>query len=340
LVGLVAERARPVTVAVAGCDAHYKFVPGLGEDRFPAFLGVPLHAAGRVAGVLVLQRPPPTVFNEAEVVTAASMAAPVGFAIERAGRAAPPAAPDRRHSATLHGVAGSSGQAMGRAAFVPTTSALRGGRAPSDTDALERAFARVERDLARARRALVRGGAGPELLRAVDGLSLLLSDARLRQQAEALCLEQGLALGLDALARHYARAPFEFTPRHREPPELMLTRAREVEDLCLVLYSAATEPSLLPKGGVWIAARGSVLLAMCAVARRAAALVVEEAINPDTPVAELLACSHIPLAAEVTGLFSWTRPHDLLLVCGDSGRVRVNPSNESIARLRRTRARE
>jgi phosphotransferase system enzyme I (PtsP) len=339
LVGLVAERSRPVTVAVAGRDVHYKYVPGLGEDRFPAFLGVPLFAIGRVAGVLVLQRAAPTAFNDAEVVTAASMAAPVCFAIERGLRDAAAPATDRRHSATLVGIPRAPGSGMGRATFVPTTCALRGACAPSDADALERAFARVERDLFRTRRELARRGGSPGLLRALDDLALLLSDARLRARAAALCAEHGLALGLAGLARHYARAPFQLTPPHSDPPELMLERAREVEDLCLVLYSAATDASLLPKGGVWIAARGGMLLAVCALARRAAALLLEGELSAETPVAELLSRGGIPLVAEVTGLFAWTRPHDLLLVCGQTGNVRVNPSSERIARVRRLRAR-
>jgi len=56
ITGLVAECMRPVSAAHAAAETAYKPVPGLGEDRFPVFVGVPLIGAGSVIGVLVLQR--------------------------------------------------------------------------------------------------------------------------------------------------------------------------------------------------------------------------------------------------------------------------------------------
>src|SRR6266704_2556575 len=56
ITGLVAERMRPVSAEHAAQEAAYKPVPGLGEERFPVFLGIPLIGGGSVVGVLVLQR--------------------------------------------------------------------------------------------------------------------------------------------------------------------------------------------------------------------------------------------------------------------------------------------
>lgn len=56
ITGLVAECMRPVSAAQAATEAAYKHVPGLGEERFPVFAGVPLIGGGAVIGVLVLQR--------------------------------------------------------------------------------------------------------------------------------------------------------------------------------------------------------------------------------------------------------------------------------------------
>ena len=56
LTGVVAERRRPVTVAVAQAEDRYKHVDGIGEEHFPAYLGVPLLHRDDVVGVLVLQR--------------------------------------------------------------------------------------------------------------------------------------------------------------------------------------------------------------------------------------------------------------------------------------------
>ncbi|MBC7975931.1 MAG: GAF domain-containing protein, partial [Myxococcales bacterium] len=56
ITGLVAECMRPVSAAHAAAEAAYKPVPGLGEERFPVFVGIPLIGGGAVIGVLVLQR--------------------------------------------------------------------------------------------------------------------------------------------------------------------------------------------------------------------------------------------------------------------------------------------
>jgi hypothetical protein len=42
-----------------------------------------------------------------------------------------------------------------------------------------------------------------------------------------------------------------------------------------------------------------------------------------------------PLLASVTGLFSWVRPDDLLVVDADAGLMRVNPPAAAVARFRR-----
>src|SRR5439155_1688825 len=56
ITGLVAECMRPVSAAHAATEAAYKPVPGLGEEQFPVFAGIPLISGGAVIGVLVLQR--------------------------------------------------------------------------------------------------------------------------------------------------------------------------------------------------------------------------------------------------------------------------------------------
>jgi phosphotransferase system enzyme I (PtsP) len=70
IVGFVAARMRPVSVDAADREEHFKYVPGLGEERFPVLLAVPIVRAGGVAGVLVLQRQAPHRFTDEEVVLA------------------------------------------------------------------------------------------------------------------------------------------------------------------------------------------------------------------------------------------------------------------------------
>src|SRR6202158_451890 len=56
ITGKAVETMRPVTVNDAGLTAQFAYFPQLAEERYPAFLAVPLLAASRPRGALVLQR--------------------------------------------------------------------------------------------------------------------------------------------------------------------------------------------------------------------------------------------------------------------------------------------
>src|SRR6185436_13709405 len=120
ITGFVAEKLLPVSVASAERDAHFKYIPGLGEERFPAMLAVPVVRAGAAAAVLVLQRGPSRVFTGEEVVLATALAAVINHALERG---------EERESGHLPGVGLCPGAAMGRAAVLPTLAALARGEA-------------------------------------------------------------------------------------------------------------------------------------------------------------------------------------------------------------------
>src|SRR5262245_61961587 len=113
ITGLVAECMRPVSAAHAAAEAAYKEVPGLGEERFPVFAGIPLISAGAVIGVLVLQRRKKQ-FSTDEVTLATALGAPATLAIERRRAAAV-------RSARLLGTAhAGEGVVLGRAGILPT----------------------------------------------------------------------------------------------------------------------------------------------------------------------------------------------------------------------------
>ncbi|HEX2689078.1 MAG TPA: GAF domain-containing protein, partial [Kofleriaceae bacterium] len=113
ITGLVAECMRPVSAAHAAAELAYKHVPGLGEERFPVFAGVPLISGGAVLGVLVLQRRTKP-FATDEVTLATALGAPVTLAIERRRAAA-------IRSARLLGLPHVGGAVLGHAVVVPTT---------------------------------------------------------------------------------------------------------------------------------------------------------------------------------------------------------------------------
>ena len=334
IVGLVAECMRPVSAAVAANEREYKYVPGLGEEQFPAFLGIPLLGGGRVVGVLALQRRRREAFSDAHVALATALGAPLTLAIERHQRTTAP------RSARLAGRIIVSGIALGRAVVVPTATAL----IDQPTTDLERGYARMQEDLDRARRRV--GVGDPIIGRMLDQLALLLMDQRLRDRI----VEEGRGgAGLAAVARDYAkvrvRAKTSAGSADNDAAHLE-ERAQDIEDLCVLIHtSALPRPSLAP-GAVWIAERLGGLVALIAVTRGAGAIVLDG--NRIAPVGRDIArIGNLPVIAGVTGVFSWARPGDLIAVQGGEdpvdtivdGAVQVNPPASTVERLRSVRPR-
>jgi phosphotransferase system enzyme I (PtsP) len=127
ITGFAAERMRPVSVAVGKQDRHFKYISGLGEEKYPALLAVPIPRGGITAGVLVLQRGVERAFSDGEVVLATALAAVINHAIERGQeRERRQARSAARRAVRLAGESIVAGAAMGRAELLPTLSALAG----------------------------------------------------------------------------------------------------------------------------------------------------------------------------------------------------------------------
>jgi phosphotransferase system enzyme I (PtsP) len=344
IIGFVAERLRPVSVAMAEADEHFKYVPGLGEERFPALLAVPVLRGGAAAGVLVLQRGIACVFTGEEVVLATALAAVISHALERAvERERERTRRGDRAVARLRGVALSQGTAMGRAEVLPTLAALT--RATSEAagpaaapagagrSTFESVIRRLRSDLDR-----VAQNADGSAARQLATLSLILDDRRF---CERMALAAASATPLKAmsdLAREYARVSFQTNWGDGGTAQLMVDRAAEIEDLCVLVHVATAGRPLVGSGAIVVAERLGVFLAVAAMSRGASAFVIEGELSDDSLVAKLVAAAGLPLLTTVTGLFSWVRPDDLLVVDGDgdagSGSVRVNPAATAVARFR------
>ncbi|HEX4421823.1 MAG TPA: GAF domain-containing protein [Kofleriaceae bacterium] len=310
ITGLVAECMRPVSAARAEAEAAFKPVPGLAEDRYPVFVGIPLIAAGATIGVLVMQRAAQP-FATDEVTLATALGAPVTLAIERRNAAAV-------RSARLSGTAHVGGAVLGRAAVVPTTTALAIPSAHGPID-LDRATLRLRDDLSRAMRRL--GDAElPAVGAALDRLALALCDQRLR---ERLIAAAGQPSGLRTVAKDYARTPYRLGAAP-ETDDL----ATEIEELCVLLG----DPRSLKPGAIWIADRIGAFVAIAAVARGASALVASAAVSP--AAIAIARAARLPTVGGVPGLFGWARPDDLLAVDGDTGSVLVHPAPTDIERMR------
>ena len=315
ITGLVAECMRPISAAHAATETAYKHVPGLGEERYPVFAGVPLIGGGATIGVLVLQRSDRP-FATDEVTLATALGAPVTLAIERRRASA-------LRSARLDGTPQVGGAVLGRVAAIPAATAFeRVARDPDDPQ-FERGFGRLRDDLSRAMKKLAASDE-PVIGAALDRFALALCDARLRDQLAAVADRPS---ALRVVAKEYARASQRLESRGLESLHAEL----DLEELCALLGDART----LRPGGVWIADRIGAFVAVVAVGRGASALVASDAITP-TAIA-IARAARLPCVSDVSGLFAWVRPEDLVAVDGETGHVLVHPAPSDIERLRHAR---
>jgi signal transduction protein with GAF and PtsI domain len=352
ITGLVAECMRPVSAAHAAAESAYKHVPGLGEERFPVFAGIPLISAGAVVGVLVMQRRKKP-FATDEVTLATALAAPITLAIERRKAAAV-------RSARLHGHGHGGGIVLGRAGIVPTATAI--GTAPfaslvpdANEALIDRVLARLRDDLARVVKKL--GDVDdPAIGACLDRYALTLVDGRLRERIIAAAQEPS---GLRSVAKDYARAATKIASRRppTQPPSSITPdvvartasptsisaedaetaeRVAEIEELCALVGLTADPRTSARPGAVWIADRAGAIMIIAAIARGAASVVTSDRVTP-TALA-IAASAKLPVVSGVAGLFGWVRAGDLLAVDGASGTVLVHPAPTEIERLRRERS--
>ncbi len=120
LVGLVAEREEPVNLQEAEEHPSFQFMPGIGEEPFHSFLGVPIIHQRDVLGVLVVQQAESRRFDESEEAFLVTLSAQLAGLIAHAqvtgavqARAEDGAAPTR-----ITGIPGAPGVAIGTAVVV------------------------------------------------------------------------------------------------------------------------------------------------------------------------------------------------------------------------------
>jgi len=84
LVGLVAERGEPVNLEEAETHPSFHFMPGIGEELFHAFLGVPIIHQRQVLGVLVVQQTERRRFDESDEAFLVTLSAQLAGVIAHA----------------------------------------------------------------------------------------------------------------------------------------------------------------------------------------------------------------------------------------------------------------
>src|SRR3989440_8758729 len=83
ITGFVAETRQPAIVADVSQEPHWKWVPGLDEDRFHSMLSVPIESGPRLVGVLNVQTVNKRVFDSADIDFLLAIAGQVAGILER-----------------------------------------------------------------------------------------------------------------------------------------------------------------------------------------------------------------------------------------------------------------
>jgi phosphotransferase system enzyme I (PtsP) len=126
LVGRVVVREEPINLEHAEAHPSYQYFPETGEERYSAFLGVPIIHHRKVLGVLVVQQVEQRRFDEGEEAFLVTMSAQLAGVIahaEATGGVVPVGA--KASQAKFVGVSGASGIAIGEAVVITPAADLR-----------------------------------------------------------------------------------------------------------------------------------------------------------------------------------------------------------------------
>lgn len=122
LVGQVAQREEPINLEDAESHPNFLYMPGIGEERFSAFLGVPIIHQREVLGVLIVQQQDRRRFDEEEeaflVTVSAQLAGVIAHAQATGSIAAQESGRETAKSAKFKGIAGAPGIAIGHSVVV------------------------------------------------------------------------------------------------------------------------------------------------------------------------------------------------------------------------------
>lgn len=328
LVGMAVECLRPVSADIAADHERFRSFSMLGEERFPAFLAVPVPGPNGAAGALVVQRRNEA-YSEQDVELLMALAGAVAPLVERArivGKEPAPAATAGRTAGTrrvtVPGRTLVAGRALGILSAVqrPSTRGPAGDAKASAKEmarVLERALQSCDATLDLHERAAQRRGIDAGFLSLSRSI---LDDGRLRERTLELAKGRGLGQALSQVAREATRSA-----RITDVP-LITERAMEMSEICdaLRLTIAHEAGAGAPKGAVWVGESVTVFELLLAARVHPAAVVLSAPVTPRTrTLVELLG---VPAVCEAAGIYNWATDGDVALVDGDHGLVRVNPS--------------
>jgi phosphotransferase system, enzyme I, PtsP len=324
ITGFAVECLRPVSVAAAAVDPRNKPVPGIGEERYPVFVAVPLLGAttssGAATGALVVQRAEKA-FSPAEVTLVAAMAAPVVHAVSLAKTRAHAAAEEHAGPIRLVGEAAADGLVIGHIGFLRALPQKRNDDSAADADAVRIAFAQTMEWLA-------------PMASPYPTAMTLLDDARLVERAlELVDAGTSATRALDRVAREAARVA------ELSGDALLRRRAVDVEGLCdrAAARLAGLAPPVWAPGTVLVTHRLSTWDALELASARGIGVALA-APPADSPGLDIARARGLAATASLAALFRWSRAGARMFVDGNAGVVVVNPGRAEMAEYRARRA--
>ncbi|MBK8695648.1 MAG: GAF domain-containing protein [Deltaproteobacteria bacterium] len=249
LVGMAVECLRPVSADIAPDHARFRPFSMLGEERFPAFLAIPVPGPHGAAGALVVQRRQGA-YSASDVELLMALGGAIAPLLERArivasGPTTTHPRPTGTRRVTIPGRSLFAGRALGILSAVgrPSPRASTADAKASARDqakALERALHSCEATLDSHARAAERRGIDASFLTLTR---TILDDARLSERTLELAKGRGLGHALAQVAREATRAA-----RITDVP-LITERAMEMSELCDALraISPTRRPPRCPR---------------------------------------------------------------------------------------------
>lgn len=341
ITGRAVELRRPIAAATASDHESFLRVPGLGEERYPVFLAVPILGKDEPLGAVVLQRSGEP-FTEAEISLAAALTAPIAAGIRHArvldDLRQPKRATRGARKVTLTGEPVTPGSALGAIAALRRP-AEASTEEPNEGD-LDRFVEAIE--TARATLAELVADAtaigSPEETRFLQQYQVMLEDQRLqRLTTEALGRGESLAKALRHVVGEATKAAAD------SGDAFLLERARGLEQLCDALrMMASPDPgAALPSRALVIADELGIYDLLVTARAHPAGFVLSAAPHRDEAAkkqnALLLQLLGVPALLEVAGIFRWASPGNIALLDAHHGLLVVNPSRADIATYRAAR---
>jgi phosphotransferase system enzyme I (PtsP) len=345
ITGEAVEYMRPVSTETAEQHGAYKHFAGIGEERFPVFLAVPIPGkAGPLGAVVVQRRAKPFTDTDIELL------AMIGGLIAAGSRHAELVDEVRERRArrmgggtrkvTLAGRPVIVGRALGAVAALrrpPRRPSERPGPAIRDTSPevrrLRGAFDVAEKSI-RGLRERARTIGLEDDARFLTTYLEILEDMRFRERAtELVASGAGVPQALSRVARAVTRAAASVTR-----DAFLEERARDVEDLCdaLTMLAVADRRSTLPSKAILLGDTLTVFdLLVSARSMPTGIVLSERASGPRARV--LLKLMNVPAVADVKSLFRWATDGDIALLDGDHGLLVINPTRSEVASLREHR---